>query len=261
MKLLVLISMSLVILVFVSSTWGAGDLAREQRLKEQIVDMIFDGDPIELNSNDHEFLAVLTESDEVKGGVIILHGRGFHPDWQDVINPLRTGLAEKGWTTLSLQMPVLQKEAKYYDYVPLFDAAADRIDAGIEYLKAAGLKKIVLLAHSCGVHMAMRRIELRGTADIDAFVGLGMGATDYNQFMEKPFPLDRMKIPVFDLFGEDDFPAVLKMAPDRLSMLTIAGNAKSRQNRLSGANHYFTDMGEQLTESVATWLDTLGNAQ
>ena len=38
--------------------------------------------------------------------MIILHGRGYHPDWAEVANPLRVGLAE-GWNTLSLKMPVL----------------------------------------------------------------------------------------------------------------------------------------------------------
>jgi hypothetical protein len=35
------------------------------------------------------------------------------------------------------------------------------------------------------------------------------------------------------------------------------GNPKSRQIKILLANHYFIDMGAQLLESVADWLDKL----
>ena len=111
----------------------AADLERENRLAEQIVDAILDGEPIQLSTGKHDFLAIETpaETDKEKGAVIILHGRGTHPDWSQVANPLRTALPAEGWATLSLQMPVLAKDAKFYDYVPIFPEALPRIDAGI----------------------------------------------------------------------------------------------------------------------------------
>lgn len=255
----VIFLLSTLLLLPICSLWAQeGDLARELRLRDEIVDMILDGDPITLNTGEREFLGILTEADEPKAGVLILHGRGFHPDWQDAVNPLRVGLAENGWTTLSLQMPVLEKDAKYYDYVPIFGAATPRIEAGIAELRDLGYEKIVLIAHSCGVHMAMHWVDTVNPNSIDAYVGLGMGATDYKQFMEKPFPLDRMSIPVLDLYGENDFPAVIKMAPERLSLIAKGGNIKSVQKSLPYANHYFTDEGDALVGVVSGWLDTLG---
>ena len=243
----------------VGQTWAfqEGDLEREQRLRDEIVDMILDGEPVALQSGDQEFLGILTEADDPRAGVVILHGRGFHPDWQDTVNPLRVGLVEHGWTTLSLQMPVLGKEATYYDYVPLFDAAIPRIEAGIRLLQETGLERIVLVAHSCGVHMAMHWVENKGATGINAYIGLGMGATDFRQYMAKPFPLDKLTIPVLDLYGELDFPAVHKMASERLELIRKAGHKKSLQQILPAADHYFTDSGEPLLEAVAAWLDTL----
>jgi hypothetical protein len=29
-------------------------------------------------------------------GVLIIHGRGFHPDWVDTVQPLRVGLVDYG---------------------------------------------------------------------------------------------------------------------------------------------------------------------
>ena len=238
------------------SAVGVGpDYAREQRLADEIVDMIFDGEVEWLDADGREFLAIHTEAGDAKAAVVILHGRGFHPDWADVVQPLRVGLAERGHSTLSLQMPVLDKEAKYYDYVEIFHHAYPRIEAGIEYLRGAGHERIVLLAHSCGVHMAMAWIREKGDEAIDAFVGLGMGATDYLQPMRRPFPLAAMRVPVLDLHGSDEYPAVLGKAPERRAMIEAAGHPASRQVVLAGADHYFRDRGAELVDAVATWLD------
>jgi len=233
------------------------DYAREARLADEIVDVILDGDPEWLQAGGREFLGIYTEADDSRAAVIILHGRGFHPDWADAINPLRVGLVEHGYSTLSLQMPVLQKEARYYDYIPIFHHAHERIEAGIQFLRDSGHDKIVLLAHSCGAHMALDWVRAKQDRDIDAFIGLGMGATDYQQPMHHPFPLDWMHVPILDLYGENEYPAVIRLAPARKEMMEKAGHPKSRQQVLPEADHYFTDQGEALVTAVADWLDKL----
>ena len=243
------------------------NLEREKRMATEVEDAVLDGEVIYLKDSPepdkkpHEFMAIDQEPEgDTKGAVIILHGRGFHPNWQDAIFPLRTQLPEKGWRTLSLQMPVLVKTAKYYDYVPLFSQAGPRIEAGIKHLKEQGVKNIILLAHSCGGHMAMEWIRSKeGKMDgvITAYIGAGMGATDFGQKMAKSFPYDKLSIPVLDLFGSKEYPAVLAKAPVRLMAITKAGNAKSKQVIVPGANHYFTDKGDALVKPVVEWLDSL----
>ena len=233
------------------------DLDREKRMADEIADGIIDGEPLYLKSGDHEFLSIYTEADEPRGAVIIMHGRGYHPNWADVAYPLRVGLAEQGWNTLSLQMPVLEKEARYYDYLEIMHEAFPRIEAGIDFLKQQGIDNIVLVAHSCSVHMAMAWVDAGRMRDIDAYVGIGMGAVDYGQPMEKPFPLDRVSVPVLDIYGGDEYPAVKKGAPGRLEAMRQAGNPKSAQIVVPGANHYFTDAGEPLLEAVSAWLQEL----
>ena len=236
------------------------DLEREQRMADEIVDVIWDGEPLELEAEGQSFLAIYMEADEPQGTVVIAHGRGFHPDWETVVNPLRVGLAEAGWNTLSVQMPVLEKSAKYFDYVEIFDAAGPRIAAALDYVKEQESEKTILLAHSCGSHMAQRWIKndpQAALASFDAYVGIGMGATDYKQPMVEPFQLDKMPMPVLDLYGFNDYPAVLRMAPDRLEMIEKAGNPKSQQLAVPDADHYFKGENEALVSAVEEWLSTL----
>lgn len=249
----------MIFLVIVSQLAIASDLAREQRMANEIIDGIIDGDAVYLKTGDLEFLNIYTETEleSPAGAAIILHGRGYHPDWEDVVLPLRSGLIDSGWNTLSMQMPVLEKTAKYYDYVPVLGESFPRIEAGIEYLKKQGNKRIALIAHSCSVHMVMAWVDAGRFRDIDAYVGIGMGATDYKQPMAKPFPLDKMQVPVFDVYGEDEYPAVLRGAADRKKAIDLAGNKKSKQQSIPDANHYFTDQGDVLLEAVSNWLGSL----
>ena len=238
---------------------AAQDLDREHRLEAEIIDAILDGEPVRLDADGHSFLGIHTEAGDggPRKAVIVLHGRGFHPDWPEVAAPLRTVLPEHGWDTLSLQMPVLGKSAKFYDYVPIFPAALPRIRAGIELLRARGARTIVLAAHSCSVHMAMAFVRHDGDTGFDGFIGIGMGATDYRQPMREPFPLASMSVPILDLFGDEDYPAVLRDAPARLTAIQAAGNPRSAQRIIPGAGHFFRDMDDELVDAVAEWLATL----
>lgn len=239
------------------------DLARERRIAAQISDSILDGEPLHLQGADgHEFLAISTESavQPVLGNLIILHGRGHHPDWINAIQPMRVGLAEHGWNTLSIQLPVLDASSKYYDYVEIFDAAMPRIEAAIEHARISDPGPVILIAHSCGAHMAHHWFVRRGTdagSSIDGFIGIGMGATDYGQPMREPFALDRIKVPVLDLYAENDFGAVRRFAPQRWSMIASAGHPHSAQRVIGGAEHYFVDRGDDLVNVIADWLTGL----
>ena len=238
-----------------TSTSQASDLEREQRLADEIVEAILDGEPVTLQTDDHDFLGIYTpaEADPERGAAIILHGRGMHPDWGQVANPLRVGLPARGWSTLSIQMPVLDKEARYYDYEEIFPEATPRIEAAIGYLRAQGSDRIALIAHSCSVHMSMTWVEQRGTAGIDAYIGIGMGATDYRQPMRQPFPYARIEVPLLNIVGSEDYPAVQLQARELESMLDELPGG-SAQRRIEGAGHYFDDQNEELLEAITGWL-------
>lgn len=247
----------LVSLLFAPLSLSASDLEREKRLASEIVDSIMDGEPVMLDADGTEFLAIYaeTDADEPRGAVLVLHGRGYHPNWTDVVYPVRVGLLEHGWNTMSIQLPVLEKDAKYNDYLPLFDESVPRINAALDYLKEQGNDFIVLVAHSCGGHMANRWIRRTGGKGISAMVTIGMGATDKGQPMQDEFNLDKLEVPVLDVMASDDFNAVKRYAPMRLMQITHASIYKSKQRIVPDANHYFTDRGDALVEVISDWLD------
>jgi len=254
-------SMSLLI---ASQLSHGADLAREIRMQQQVADYIMQGDALMLQDAiaEHEFLSIYTEAeiDTPKGAVIIMHGRGFHPNWPELVYPLRTGLPQYGWHTLSIQMPVLDTTASFYDYMDIVEEAHPRIEAAIEFLQRQEIEFIILLAHSCSVHMAVDWLHQHPDADASGFIGIGMGSTDKGQPMRQPFPLQAIKIPVLDIHGEYDYPAVKRNAPRRWENIQQAGNPLSAQRVVKDEQHYFTDHSDALLQEVVSWLDTVHKA-
>ncbi len=238
------------------------DYTREDRMIAEIEDAVMDGDVEYLPlKGDKEVFSIYMEPDvdKPKGGVIILHSRGYHANWSSTIKPLRVGLAEKGWHTLSVQMPVLEKSAKYYDYVSVFPYSHERIDAALSFYKQRGVDNVILVSHGCGAHMSMSYFDKYGDGKINAYVGIGMGATDYKQKVIKRFPLDIMLKPVLDVYGENDFPGVIRLSESRQNLMDVAANAKSAQMVIKGADHYYKENGtvQTLTNTIDTWLSGL----
>jgi pimeloyl-ACP methyl ester carboxylesterase len=215
------------------------------------------GEALELDAGGRPFLALFTPAagSERRGGVLLLHGLGAHPDWPDVIAPLRQELPQSGWATLSLQMPILPNDAEFSEYPPLFPEANARISAGIRYLQQQGIQPIVLLGHSLGSSMGAYFLASRagGSESVRAFVGIGMSAHP-GTVADTPDALAKMTIPVLDLYGALDLDGVLASARDRARAAQQANNGGYRQVEIAGADHFFRALDDTLVKRVASWL-------
>lgn len=234
------------------------DYARELRLHNEIADSIVVGEAVTLQANKHNFLGIYTESDadKVLGAAIIMHGRGLHPDWPGLTSPLRQDLPEHGWHTLSIQMPVLPMGKEYVDYLPLLPYSHNRINAAIHFLREQGAEKVVLIGHGCSVHMSMSYFKKSPIRDFDAFIGIGMGATDERQPQFEAWPLATLDFPVLDIFGSKEYSAVKERAATRFSAIRKAGHPDSRQVEIHGGDHFYsTDTSyEQFKQALTEWL-------
>ena len=227
----------------------ASDLEKEKRWAEQVSDSLLDGEAVELNDGTNDFLAIDTRADDPNDvAVIVIHGIGIHPDWETVVQPLRVQLAANGWNTLSLQMPVLANDADSKDYEPLMKEVPARIDSGIRHLAKGGAKKVVIVAHSMGARMANYYLahkkvykEAQTETPIIGYVGIGMNMGN-EQFIEK------IKIPMLDLFGEKDLVGVLKSVDSRKK--AGSHNKAYQQQLVAGANHFFEDQDDDLVNAV-----------
>lgn len=237
----------------------AADLQREARWANEIEDAILVGEPEWLQSGDHRFLAIYTEAEgEARhGAVLLMHGSGVHPDWPEVINPLRERLPQHGWATLSLQLPVLAAEASTEDYFPVFPEALPRIDAGMRFLAEQGHDRVVVIGHSLGSKMAAAWIAQTRTTALQGFVAIGMTAGQHGGHAGTLDDLAAITIPTLDLYGEHDLEAVTGSVAARLAAAQRAGNRSYSQVEVAGADHMFQGADGPLLDAVLQWLEAL----
>ncbi|MDH5435733.1 MAG: alpha/beta hydrolase family protein, partial [Gammaproteobacteria bacterium] len=141
------------------------------------------GQPIWIQSGEDKIFAIYTQETrgDTQGGVILIHDLGNHPDWPAVISPLRTRLPTLGWSTLSLQMPVLGKNANLKEYGVIFDKVPAYIKAAIEYFRTQNIGNVVIIGHGLGAAMGATYLAEAGDrskSGISGFIGISMSAPE-----------------------------------------------------------------------------------
>jgi predicted alpha/beta-hydrolase family hydrolase len=221
------------------------DYERERRWADEITPGIVVGDPVRLElPSGRRFLAIYAPVPKAAAAIIVVHGLGLHPDW-GLVNTLRSRLAEQGYATLSVQMPVLAADAKADRYPALFPEAAERLGAAAAWLRARRYAKVAIVSHSMGARMANYFLEQPDAPRIDAWVAIGMPG-----IFSQP---EKLRAPVLDLHGENDYPGVLAGAAARAAALRKV--RRSGQMVIAGADHFFAGMEGGLVREVKRFLD------
>lgn len=235
----------------------ASDLAKEQRWADQIVDSLITGEAEWLPVGKHKVLAIYTESETqpALGGAIILHGVGVHPNWDQIVRPVRSQLPEYGWSTLSVQMPILPNDAKLEEYAELFDEVEPRMTAAVKFLKDKGIKNIVIIAHSLGSAMAAYYLRENPDSSIKALVAVGATGSHFKD-ADKNYlkSLTTIKVPVMDIFGAIDEPDVIETADKKVAVAREAGNNHYTQIKVEGADHFFIGKQDVLVQLINDWI-------
>lgn len=241
----------LVLLAVLSSTAGAQDHYREKRWSDQIVPGLVVGEAVWIEqANGHKFLGLWTEAENARGAIILGHGRGWSPDFE-LYGVLRTKLAEQGYSTLSIQLPVLGGGAKIGDYIPTYVDAAERYDLAAEWLKKKGFQNVAIVSHSLGATMANNYLMNAKKTSVKAWVFVGI-----INGLEEMF---RIKIPVLDVFGSKDWEITQVGASERLKQISkITG---SRQVVVPDALHFFEGREDELVKVTIGFLDDVFRSQ
>jgi pimeloyl-ACP methyl ester carboxylesterase len=235
-------------LLLLSAGAFAQDYEREKRWADDILKTLMVGDAVWLEQkNGHKFLGLfIDQKEKAKGAVIIAHGRGWSPDFE-LYGTLRTLIAERGYSTLSIQMPVLPSTAILGLYVPLYPDARERFQLAVDHLKARGYRNIAIVSHSLGATMANQYLIRTDDTSVGAWVSISI-----LQGLQEMF---RIKIPVLDVFASDDWSTNVYSAPERKAQLDKVPG--SRQVRVDNARHFFENREEELVRVVVSFLDSV----
>lgn len=237
----------------------ASNLLVEKSIAEQLAKSGNNENLKWLKAGTVEFLALYQHANipKARGGLILLHGMGAHPDWSAVISPLRKKMSEHGWSTLSIQMPALEPNATPENYIPLLKETPERITSAIEFLHARGVYNIVVLGHGLGATMGANYLATNQTSStvVKAFVAVGLGLHSHIQEFSTAQYIARIRIPMLDIFGSQDLDSIQKSAKPRLLAARSVGNGAFRQTSILGADHFFNGMDDLLVNRVRSWLN------
>ncbi len=253
-----LIVLCFALLFSLSAAATKSDVAKEKRWADQVIDGLLDGDELWLSDpGGHEFLGILTEGDTESGHAVILaHGIGVHPNWPDVIYPLREALLENDITSLSIQMPILPNEAEDAEYRDLYPEVPGRLQAAVDSLKEAGYSRVDIVGHSMGARMAVYYLVEEKTEGVNSAVFIGLGSSSDGSWPESIDALARLRVPVLDLYGSKDLDIVLDTVQDRAKSGQKNKSGIYRQIRVEEANHFFQGHEDELKTAVLDWLQS-----
>lgn len=223
------------------------DYERENRWAEQVLPSILVGDPLWIEQpNGHKFLAIYTEAENPRGAIIVGHGRGWNPDFE-LYGTLRMKLADQGYSTLAIQLPVLGPGAKVGDYIPTYEDASERYDLSARFLNEKGFDDIAIVSHSLGATMANQYLIAADETLVKAWVFISI----INGLQE----MFRIKIPVMDVYGSEDWVITQVGGYERKQqIMKVPG---SRQVVLQDAPHFFEGKEDELTQAIVDFLDSV----
>ncbi len=240
-----------VFFLVVVSAWQPGfaqDYDREIRWRAEIEPTVVVGDAVDLDVAGRKVFAIFTEGKSKDVAIVLAHGVGVHPDF-GAIGKMRIQIAELGYSTLSVQMPVLAKEITDANgYRAVFPSAALRFDAAASWLKAKGFSKLVLASHSMGAWMA--NVYLENAANGSPYAAWAcLGITG------RIGGTGNFAGPILDLTGENDYKSTLDAS--WLRKIKLFGRVGSEIIVIPGANHYYEGKELEASRAVATFVDNV----
>jgi alpha/beta superfamily hydrolase len=231
---------------------GRADYAREQRWAQEVAAQLVVGDAVRLEALGRQFLGLHTTGAGTASAVgarpalLLVHGIGVHPD-HGIVGDLRGRLADAGYTTLSIQMPVLASDVSDGNaYVKTFEESTARIAAGERWLRERGARSVVLVSHSMGSWMGNVYFERTPGAPFAAWVCMGItgriGAMADN------------RLPILDVRGERDLEIVRRWISVTGRRITLASHPGSSQVEVAGADHHYAGRERELGELILAFV-------
>lgn len=244
----------LLVLQLVVSDSLATDSQRELAYAE-IMSAAFPHELQWLKVADSRFAALYHQADkkEARGAAIILHDMGSYPDQALLAAELRLQLPEHNWSTLAIQMPVLEQGAQAEDYPALFLDAQARIQAGIDFLKQNQVSNVVLVGYGMGALMALNA-QGEKSLELQALVLISAPLLNTEDKQAQTLELlAKINIPILDVYAGLDLPEVKDSARQR--RVAAKQNSNFRQMVIEAADHSYAHQNGLVSKRVYGWLN------
>ena len=205
-----------------------------------------------LEADGESFLGLFREAEtgDPQGCLILLHGDHGHPDWPQVVSPLRETLPRHSWCTLAIEIPdmggratpvqVGQTTNNETSDTDENDANADastsaelpneaqvfaRIDAAIALTQEKGYNQVAYLGYRSGAAYALRYAAEQGITS-QALVLIEPRSTTALSDFQLAQNIERLRLPTLDYYF-DRTNVDARFARQRLAAANKRGNQRA----------------------------------
>ncbi len=228
---------------------GTPDFERELRWRNEILPSLVVGDPVDLMVGGRQVLALLAKGKPELPAIVLVHGVGVHPD-HGLIGVLRANLNDMGYTTLSIQMPVLAKEvSEAAQYAAVFSHSTARLVEAANYLVREKLNNsgIVLLSHSMGSWMS--NVYLQETPSVPYLAWVCLSITG------RIGSTGEHRLPILDVQAENDLDPVKRGS--WLRAIKVLSHPGSKRVEIAGTNHFYEKQEPALVKEIDLFLKSM----
>lgn len=242
-------------LAFLGSAAFGSDYRYEKQRSEAIAESIRVGDPVWLKQLERSFLSIFLEAETtgVQGAVLIIPGITEHPDSNGLVRSLRTSFPAKGWTSMTVQMPVRHPGDPFESYLSLVKGSGIRIRSAIDFLITKKVENVVLIGHGLGALMCVDYLKDNKKPGIAAAVFISVpvpgNKSDADALLKT---LEKIEVPVLDIYASRDLDIVTQSAG--LRRQSMKKNESFRQSVIEGAKHRFQNETDLLFKRVYSWM-------
>ncbi|MFK5984531.1 MAG: DUF3530 family protein [Pseudomonadota bacterium] len=243
-----------------TAAW-ANDIEKEKYWKNILASSVKIGQIIELKTPKISFIGIYNRQNLFKkrGAVILLHDKAGHPNWKDVIKPLRIQLSNYGWDTLSIQMPLRKKALKTKAEInEFYQLGFARINSAVAYLIAKKERVLFLIAHGSNTAIALNfahKNQLTRVNNVKALILISSASKKLKEHPENTIEmLEKVKLPVLDIYGSNDFDVVKSTAAQRQAAAKRSANIHYLQQEIHHADHFFSNQSEILIKRIHSWM-------
>ncbi|SBS33787.1 hypothetical protein MAQ5080_02684 [Marinomonas aquimarina] len=169
-----------------------------------------------LNAQGTDFLGLFRESEsgDPQGCLIMLHGDHGHPDWPQVISPIREQLPVHSWCTLSVEVPDIGGRATPVSIsaneddgaapeenpaLPNEETVFARIDAAVQLIRDKGYSQVAYMGYRTGAAYALRFAAERGTSNQALILIEPRTFAPVSEF-DLAQNIERLRLPVLDYY-------------------------------------------------------------
>ena len=194
-----------------------------------------------------------SQRDQSHGGIILLHDQGTSANSLELIRPLRLGLSQAGWDTLSLQLPSAPRDQIVASSQSRRTIILGRLQAGLAWLKARKSLNQAIIAQGDSGEPALKFASEKPPRELRALVLVSSriepakadGVTD---------ALVGIRLPVLDIYAERDHATVLDAAQARRHAAAGRKDKQYSQAEVPGAVPGFFGLEDSLLSRVRGWL-------